>query len=295
MKKTVPFLIALCLLLCGCGAEEKNDTGKLVLDPTECTEATVATEVPEGQEAVTEPTEAAQTQTVTRQTRMASLDENGAELWSRTYEYDSQGRLCGEREVDSTGAETYSAVITYDEEGRTTTYTQSDGSGYSIQDQLDENGNVLFSQTFRNGHDEGYTEYTYDQYGNQLSYRSVSGRDEMTFTYEYTYTAAGDVLTRREYMDGELIGWLEAEYDETGRCTDSVYYNADGTVSSSTHCTWEGSTETRTYFDEADEAYMIVIITYDAEGNVLRRESQQDGVVINCSEYTYESIEITAP
>lgn len=294
MKKTLILLLALSLLLCGCGTEEAVSTDA----PADAPQITEAAQIPDDQEAVTKPPAQTDTITVTRQVRMAALNEDGTERWYREYTYDELGRLATEREIISdTGEQTYFAAVSYTDTGSGVEmlYTYPEGNTMTIRETLDDRGNVILREDIHDGYVDYYTEYTYDEAGNLISEETHYSEDPGVPRNEYDYDERGNQIAHRTYSDEELTGRLETEYDADGRQSSSVYYDANGELVSSTVSTWDGNTETRTRFDSSDEAYMEIIITYDAEGNILRQETQQEGYIISCTEYTYERIEIPAP
>ena len=291
MKKTLILLFVLTLLLCGCGKEPAPETAA----PTDLPEVTEVTEIPEDQEAVTEPPAETETITVTRQVRMASLDENGEERWYREYSYDELGRLSAEREVSSNGEETYSTAVTYSETGAQTLYTYPEGRTATVRETWDEQGNVILSEYIESGEVEHYTEYVYDAQGRLIEDITHYVFESAVPRNKYSYDEAGNQIGHYEYSGEELTGWLETTRDEEGRRTGTVYYGFDGAVMSRTEYSWEGNTEIGSRMDPDGTVYMVILTTYDEEGNLLRQETQQEGFVISCTEYTYERIEITAP
>lgn len=293
MKKTLILLLALSLLLCGCGKEPAPETAA----PTDAPEVTEVTEIPEDQEAVTEPPAEIPTITVTRQVRMASLDENGEERWYREYTYDELGRLATEREVISTGEETYFATVSYadTEAGLEIRFTDAQGNISTTRESRDEQGNVILKEFLLNDQVDYATTYTYDDDGNLLSEQTHYSEDPALPRTEYTYDDQGNRTAQYEYDGEELTGWQEMTYDADGRCTETRSYGYDGELVSRTEHSWEGSTEIRSRMDSDGNVYMVTLVTYDEEGNLLQQETQQDGYVISCTEYTYEHFEIPAP
>jgi len=162
MKKTLILLLALSLLLCGCGKEPAPETAA----PTDAPEATEATEIPEDQEAVTELPAEIPTITVTRQVRMAALNEDGEERWYREYTYDELGRLATEREVISTGEENSFATVTYadTEAGLEIRYAYNDGHIATTRESRDEQGNLVLREFLQDDQMEYATIYTYDEF-----------------------------------------------------------------------------------------------------------------------------------
>lgn len=297
MKKIIISLLILALLLSGCGKDTAPETSAPTPAPeaTEITDTTEMTEIPEDQEAVTRPPAETETITVTRQVRMASLNENGEEQWYREYTYDDRGRLSTEREVSSTGEETYRAAVTYTDTGREILYTYPEGRTATIRETWDAQGNIKLWEYIEDGETEYYTEYTYDQRGLLTGDTTHYVHESAVPRNEYTYDELGNRTGHYEYSGEELTGWLEMSYDEEDRCAETCYYGFDGELVSRTEHSWEGNTEIRSRMDPGGAVYMVILVTYDDSGNLLRQETQQEGFVISCTEYTYESIEISAP
>lgn len=293
MKKILILILALCLLVCGCANNESPSTEAPETEaPAIGTQAEETVNIPDDQEAVTEPPK--DTVTVYLLTRMASLDENGNELWYEEYSYDELGRLAKTLQY-SDGIATYSSTTTYLSDTEYETAINAGGTEYTMHYTCDEAGRVLYQEMVQDGTVTETNTYTYDSHGSQLTLQIVyNGEWEVNFSFTYTYDDSGNKLTCHEYQDNELIGWQEMEYDADGREIASVYIYPDGSVSHSTACTWEGNTEIRTQYDETDTLSITTLTTYDDAGNILRQETQQDGVVISSTEYTYEPFEIPA-
>lgn len=299
MKKILPIMLSLLFLLCACGKTEEvpqptePEAAVIQTSPAE-TEATEpeATEDP-AQEAEGETQTPSKTDAVYRLVRLTVLDDAGSESWHQEYSYDDYGR---EKQTVQymDGVITYSASTAYTSATEYETTIERGDTKYSIGYTCDEAGRVIRQETIQDGTVTESSAYTYDDHGNQLTAQMVYGEDEMNFSYEYTYDGNGNQLTRKEYQDGEQVGYLEMTYDEKGRESASVYYFPDGSVNYSTKSTWEGSTETRISYDSEGNAYMTLVTTYDETGNILSQETWQEGVLVSSTEYTYELIEIIA-
>lgn len=292
MKRLLIYTLILSLLLAGCGGKEQPEEltpEDLIYGPS--------IEIPEDQEAVTLPPTEENTVTVLRLVRMASLDENGEERWYREYGYDEAGRLITEREVSSAGEESYRVQITYasDGSGREVTTTDSDGRVTLLREQWDGEGRVIRKESLWEDQVEHFTTFSYDDRGNLIEEQTQFSDDPTVLRNEYTYDEQGNRTGHHEYDGDSLTGWQEMEYDEAGHCLLTLSYGFDGALISRTQHDWEGSTEIRSQMDPGGAVYMVTLVTYDEQGNLLRKEIQQEGFVISCSEYTYEGVEITAP
>lgn len=293
MKRFLIILLTLTLLLCGCGREEPPETTVSADGP----EITETIDIPEGQEALTKPPAESPTITITREVRMASLDENGEERWFREYTYDEYGRLSTEREVSGTGQETFFATVTYHDtgEGLEIRYTDAQGRVTTTRETRDGRGNLVRCEYLVDGTVDYFTVYTYDDAGNLTSEETHYSGDPGVPRIEYTYDGQGNRTGHYEYDGEELTGWSETVFDAGGRRTETCFYGFDGELASRTQYTWEGSTEIGSGMDPDGTVYMVILSTYDEDGNLMRQETQQEGCVISCTEYTYESFEIIAP
>lgn len=297
MKKAISILLILMLLLTACGGETGSQTTEV---PTEATlpgsgETVPATEATadQGPEGVTDPP--GDTVTVHVLTRMAQLDETGSQRWHREYEYDHLGRKAAESEYDSTGSLTYRQVFTYDEAGLCTASElhQGDAPVVTTTYVYDDLGRVVRQQSLEEGVVISTDEITYDEYGNQLTYKMYFG-DELVYDWSYicSYDENGNLLTREEYSGGELVFTVECRYDSLGRPSETLTYRADGTLENRSTFAWEGTTEIRAYYDREDNLYLTSVTTYDDRGNVTFQENQYSGGTVTMTEYTYEPIEI---
>lgn len=297
MKKVISILLILMLLLTACSGEP---TPQPTDAPTEATlpatgETAGATEAPtdQGPEGVTDPP--GDTVTVYVLTRMAQLDETGGERWHREYEYDHLGRKSAESEYDSAGSLTYRQVFTYDDAGLCTAseLTQGNAPAMTTTYAYDDQGRVVLQQSFEDGALISSDEITYDDHGSQLTYKMYFG-EELVYDWSYvcSYDDKGNLLTREEYLSGELVYTVECRYDSQGRPSETLTYQADGTLEMRSAFTWEGTTEIRTYYDREDNPYLTSVTTYDAYGNITFQESQYSDGTVTMTEYTYEPIEI---
>lgn len=287
MKKIIPFLLVVLLLLAACTAEDPAQT----TDPSAETAApTYSNEGPEGILDENAP------QTIYKLVRVVSLDENGLEQWHREYIYDANGFCTEETEVSSAGTVTYRQVNTPNEAGLLGSCQVTDVSGlaYTIEYTYDNQGRVILQQTYSGGELTDHTEYTYDDQGNYLTLKQYYGGElVMDYEFSYTYNEKGDQLTRDEYLLGQLFSHVEFVYDDQGREISSTSSIAGGASQSRTESTWEGLTETRKYYGMGDtEPYMTSVITYDDHGNVIIEESQYSGGAFTMMEYTYEPFEV---
>ncbi len=303
MKKLLTLTLLLSLLLCGCAQEEPGETlsqedliyGPGVSAPEETVTITIPPTdfIPEDQEAVTMPREDMTTIRVLK--RMARLDGNGAEIWFLEYEYDAQGRVLSETGFQNGQGQTHLAEYAYDGDTRIVTRTDSDGTVTQETETLDDHGRVIhhyFSEY--SGDPIPATQYAYDEYGNLLSCAQwLDGEDIYVQMFRYTYTPEGRIDTAEEIQYGFFIRRMEYTYDDRGRVAEIRYYDDSGLYQSAVH-TWEGCTQTVTFFDSKDALESVRVSTYDTDdtsGNLLYEETRQEGFETIRMEYTYEDLE----
>ena len=115
----------------------------------------------------------------------------------------------------------------------------------------------------------------------------------MDYAFSYTYDGAGNLISRDEYLAGELLYHVTFAYDAEGREIGTVISLINGEIQSRTESQWDGLTETRYFFSGEDtDPYMVSVFTYDDAGNVVFEETRQGDTVINRAEYIYEPFEV---
>ena len=290
MKKMIPLILILCLLLSGCGKEEPS--AGTTLPPQQSQPALQETASPTDAEGILDP----DTQIIYCLVKMIVTNDQGQELWGRDYTYDDTGFCISEREYSNIGATSYSRVNTPDMLGRieSSVFTESDSSTYTVTYTYDnQNRCVREDVTYEDGTAE-YTEYTYNEQGNYLTLRQFIG-DELVvdYAFSYTYDGSGNQMSMDEYLFGDLMYHVAMEYDDQGREISSVTNLVNGEIQSRTESSWDGLTETRLYFSGTDqEPFMVSVFTYDDNGNVVFEETRQGDTVLNRAEYIYEPFEV---
>ena len=163
MKKILALLLALSLLLCGCGKEDPVET---TLAPQESTPAATDESISSGEgEGILDP----ETQLIYCLVKMIVTNDEGQELWGREYSYDDTGFCTREREYSNIGSASYSRVNSPDMLGRigSSLFTELDGSQYTVF-------------------------YTYDEFDRCL--REDLTRELLFLTYTTTPIALTDAL-----------------------------------------------------------------------------------------------------
>ena len=290
MKKILALILALSLLLCGCGKEDPVETTLAVPENTpSATDENISSGEGEG---ILDP----ETQLIYRLVKMIVTNDEGQELWGREYSYDDTGFCTWEREYSNIGSAAYSRVNSPDMLGRigSSLFTELDGSQYTVFYTYDEFDRCLREDLTREDGTKEYTEYTYNDQGNYLTLKQYIGEElAVDYSFSYTYDGTGKLVSRDEYLGGELLYHVTFTYDDQGRETGTVIALINGEVQSRTESQWDGLTETRYFYSGQDsEPYMVSVFTYDDAGNVVFEETRQGDTVINRAEYIYEPFEV---
>ena len=295
MKRILPLILALLLLLSACGNEQPEETtlgGSK--DPAATTEVpdTAGSEATGDAEGILDP----DTEVIYCLVKMIVTNDQGQELWGREYTYDNTGFCVSEREYSNIGAAAYSRVNTPDVLGRieSSVFTESDSSTYTVSYTYDEFDRCIREDIVREDGTKEYTEYTYNEQGNYLTLRQFIGEELVVdYAFSYTYDGSGNQVSMDEYLFGDLMYHVSMEYDEEGREIGSVTNLVNGEIQSRTESTWDGLTETRLYFSgQEQEPFMVSVFTYDGNGNVVFEETRQGDTVLNRAEYIYEPFEV---
>lgn len=190
--------------------------------------------------------------------------------------YDPKGNLIL-REQFSEGILAISTEYTYDADGNMLSITQKNPSNSSTSIlTYDGNGHLLRMENIMEAVGEraasrAWTEYTYDENGNQI--QSVN-----------------------YYNNGENRTTQVTEYDDLGRKTKQVVtddYGGTETIRNIHSFTWEGNTETETICGVAGNVLMTCTRTYDDAGNLLVSENNATGDdFVQRTTYTWQKVEL---
>ena len=289
MKKILALLLALSLLLCGCGRENPAET---TLTPEETAASTLETENSGEGEGILDPTTEIRYLIV----KKIVTNDAGQELWGTDYSYDDTGFCTQEREYSNIGSASYSRVNSPDMLGRigSSLFTEADGSQYTVFYTYDDFDRCIREDvTYEDGTQE-YTEYTYNDHNQYLTLKQYMGGELiMDYGFSYTYDGEGRQVSMDEYLGGELMYHVAFAYDAEGREIGTVTSLVNGEIQSRTESHWDGLTETRYFYSGEDaEAFMVSVFTYDDNGNVVFEETRQGETVINRAEYIYEPFEV---
>ena len=289
MKKNLALILALCLLLCGCGRENPAET---TLTPEETAAPTLETENSGEGEGILDPTTEIRYLIV----KKIVTNDAGQELWGTDFSYDDSGFCTQEREYSNIGSASYSRVNSPDMLGRigSSLFTEADGSQYTVFYTYDDFDRCIREDvTYEDGTQE-YTEYTYNDHNQYLTLKQYMGGELiMDYGFSYTYDGEGRQVSMDEYLGGELMYHVAFTYDAEGREIGTVTSLVNGEVQSRTESHWDGLTETRYFYSGEDaEPFMVSVFTYDDNGNVVFEETRQGETVINRAEYIYEPFEV---
>ena len=289
MNRFFALLLALSLLLCGCGRENPAET---TLTPEETAAPTLETENSGEGEGILDPTTEIRYLIV----KKIVTNDAGQELWGTDYSYDDTGFCTQEREYSNIGSASYSRVNSPDMLGRigSSLFTEADGSQYTVFYTYDDFDRCIREDvTYEDGTQE-YTEYTYNDHNQYLTLKQYMGGELiMDYGFSYTYDGEGRQVSMDEYLGGELMYHVAFTYDAEGREIGTVTSLVNGEVQSRTESHWDGLTETRYFYSGEDaEPFMVSVFTYDDAGNVVFEETRQGETVINRAEYIYEPFEV---
>ena len=289
MNRFFALILALSLLLCGCGRENPAET---TLTPEETAASTLETENSGEGEGILDPTTEIRYLIV----KKIVTNDAGQELWGTDYSYDDTGFCTQEREYSNIGSASYSRVNSPDMLGRigSSLFTEADGSQYTVFYTYDDFDRCIREDvTYEDGTQE-YTEYTYNDHNQYLTLKQYMGGELiMDYGFSYTYDGEGRQVSMDEYLGGELMYHVAFAYDAEGREIGTVTSLVNGEIQSRTESHWDGLTETRYFYSGEDaEPFMVSVFTYDDNGNVVFEETRQGETVINRAEYIYEPFEV---
>ena len=196
-----------------------------------------------------------------------------------TFEYDELGRETKRSHVNVWDGETTysSSTTTYDIWGNLVREVYEE-TGDIITEYLytyDAYGNQL-SYTYRSNYGETTAAYTYDADGNIL--RSVTTYDDGTSSgVEYIRDALGNTLKERGFNSaGETTYTEEYTRDAQGRTLKSIYTNSDGSTSVYTYTYDAKGNLTRSEYTSDTYGSMITENRYDKGGRLVRTETTGD-------------------
>ena len=289
MKRMLPLILTLLLLLSACGEKEPVESTPEIQEPQPSVTETVNTGEGEG---ILDPTTEIRYLIV----KKIVTNDAGQELWGTDYSYDDTGFCTAEREYSNIGSPAASRINTPDALGRigTSVFTEQDGSQYTVTYTYDDRDRCIREDVRHENGTEEYTEYTYNEWGQYLTLKQyIDGELAVDYSFSYTYDGAGRQMSLDEYIFGDLLHHTAFEYDAEGREIGTVTSLVNGEIQSRTKSEWDGLTETRYFYSgQEQEPFMVSVFTYDDNGNVVFEETRQGDLVLNRAEYIYEPFEV---
>lgn len=217
----------------------------------------------------------------------------------------------------------------YDEQGNTIRMTAVSGGITSVveyKNTYDENGNLIYRETFNDGVAGSVDEFTYDEEGNRISQTSTNNHPTMgLWISAFTFDADGNMLSMSNTVEGtaEYPGhgtFVTYKYDEYGNQIESVQtgytndpgavagagstvsevkdgkitkttsYDPEGNVTEIREFTWDGNVQTESVYDPNGTLALTGTRTYDDAGNLLVSETVTE-YSTQRSTYTYQKVE----
>ncbi len=259
MRRVLPLVLLLCLLLAGCTALTDNG----INPPLQNTDATSTT--------------TGETTLATAPSEDASIDGPAAVtvyLLDRVNLYDSGYT---QYYYDENGNIDYYDMMTIENELRySCRFEEPDANGMPCKVRLQWDAETVTSTTLRYYADGKLQE---------------AQEDGTNYTgYQYAYNAAGNLSEKREYYDGMLQSEVRCEYD--GDVLSGVFCeNADGEAVYECLVKNGRIAEKISYEYEYDSR---VFYEYDAQGNLIKITYLADGETEAVESYSYKTIETDA-
>ena len=209
------------------------------------------------------------------------------------YTYDKQGYLILHSYI-SEGSSWNKTEYAYDEEGRKISATTFDAYGIEVErTSYDNEGRViLVSCEDEEGAIKESESYTYDEYGNVLTYESYDSdwldkeiKTKETYTYEFddngTYLLSSSVYERFEESGGPYGGFYKSQanktsyvYDESGRLLSETKEDSSGEITIVEY-TYDENGHLLSELTEYSSG-KSQLIEYDEMGNVTQKTSKDE-------------------
>lgn len=259
IKKTIPFLLAITLLLslAACNKSEKDSSN---------------------------PAADEKKVTVYLATKHSEND-----LLSANFKYDSNGNKLEETSY-SDGKKNYLYEYKYDSNHNLIEKAKYDRANVLVErcEYKYNEKNHLISETYYNKNSTEYERYEFvrDNAGNMLEKRKYSRGIEQS-RYTYTYDAAGRELTCR-FIAAETQSFCESQYDNNGNLTKRTLYT-DGKESTRDEYTYNDAGKPTEWvnYSEGKEIYRHKY-KYDNNGNQIEQMEYYKGRANACLETSYD-------
>lgn len=268
MKKAVLLLLALCMVLAGCGGGEP--------DQIQAPETTPA---------------APGVKTVYVHESITRTDTAG--VHRTQYVYNEKNILSGVVIYDGQDQEVQRYQVVCDEYGNPQEWTTSmEGMTSSIAYRFDNQGHTLGTYAYSGDTLVTSTEYTWSgdlRISNTV--KAVAQNFEQRI--EYTYDENQRLIRQDQYSNGELSAYAICTCDDQGRLISSKAYDLEGNHTSTIASTYDGSTETRVTTQANGVVVQTQTMTYDDAGNLLTSVfTDGEGNTLSSETHTWIAIEV---
>ena len=284
MKRSIPFLFLLLLMLAGCATG--GGTGPAPVQEVR-PEAEPAAEVREPEPVLVE---TALLQKETRYFRDGTVDSVTG------YTYDARGNLLKGETRDSSGALLSSEAYTLkgDLPVRKDMRGESDEAAGYVLYAYDGDGRLVREEDYSYREElQMVTEYAYDPRGLKTRMSVLNGSGELLSYIQYVYRDGLNVLNELYGGDGKLQNRFEKEFDSLGNLIRDTTFLADGTVEKIQVFSYEGGFLVR---EEQQNRNGGLIRAYvyenDEKGSPVRiRLENNRGIVLDTVEREYAYME----
>lgn len=260
MKKKILALLALALVLTGCGDPETENT----TDPALSVETT--------------PPYSGEMKTVWVHESISRTDENGT---SRTeYLYREDGTLSDVVMYGTDDKEQQRYKVTCDDHGNPvrwvmTVETEDAVMESSVEYTFDGLGRTVGTYAYTDGVLITSTENRWEgDLQTDTTIKAVTQDIEQKTAY--TYDEEGLLICQDLYVDGELAAYAVCTNDEQGRVVLSQGYDLEGNPTTTVTYTYEENKETRVSTDETGKVLRTQVMEYDDHGNLIKNAVEDE-------------------
>lgn len=206
-------------------------------------------------------------------------DGEGVYVRRTEYEYDALGQRLRVIDFTESGAEVVREEYAYDNAGnriKEASYNQYGGLDTRFESEYDAAGNCTKYISYDDKGNVDWTEYVYDEKGNQIEFLVYQEDGSLSSRIEKRYDEAGNETERSFYRgDGTLYSRCVSEYDETGRVLKRSDYGENEELESIYEYIYDPVWHRGTGY------------TYDSEGKLLSQEEWTFDILGNT--LTYQS------
>ena len=154
---------------------------------------------------------------------------------------------------------------------------------------------VIAKETWYGGDNniECWSEYEYDEQGNQIKAVSYDESGNIESRLKYEYDGQGNQTKRTSYDEsGNIEGWSEHEYDGQGNQTKITYYAENGNIKSRSEYVYDtqGNKTKEVFYDENGNIKSWSEYEYDAQGDKTKSvDCDENGNIVNGYEHVYDA------